>query len=237
MKFFFGCFQFQIKKMKDKKKRKDKKDKKKRKRYRKDLLDGDELDTLLLQKLGATGPSTSSGSSSSANGHPRDRGLHRRRGSPVDDPRPSGGRPGKEGRPKSPRTRSRSPHPDRQRRHQRSRSRDNPEDRQGRRRRDLGSSGGGGRIDVEEEKQRRLREMMDNAKWRDEQRSANVRRYQAEEELEEARARPDGRGAASFIRNELSKAAAASTVERRVQSNKYNIQRTSGSMDENFARR
>jgi len=38
---------------------------------------------------------------------------------------------------------------------------------------------------TDEEKQKRLAEMMDNAKWRDEQRKTNVTRYAAQEKHEE----------------------------------------------------
>ena len=41
----------------------------------------------------------------------------------------------------------------------------------------------------------------------------------------------------SFLRKELSKAAESGSVEKRIKSNKHNIQRGFSSMSENFARR
>ena len=48
---------------------------------------------------------------------------------------------------------------------------------------------------TDEEKQRRLEEMMDNAKWREENRNKNVKRYKEEdkqEEVERSKSRTSG---------------------------------------------
>ena len=76
---------------------------------------------------------------------------------------------------------------------------------------------------------------MSNAKWREEQRSKNVKHYkdmdQKEEEEINQKRDPD------FIRKQLANAASTSSVEKRIQANKHNIQRGVFDMDKNFARR
>jgi len=85
----------------------------------------------------------------------------------------------------------------------------------------------------EAEKARKLAEMMDNANWREEQRANKVKAYRKKEEEDSNLAEHDP----EFLRRELRKAAANSSVESRIKSNKHNIQRGIGAMDSNFARR
>jgi len=85
----------------------------------------------------------------------------------------------------------------------------------------------------EAEKARKLAEMMENANWREEQRANKVKAYRKKEEEDSNLAEHDP----EFLRRELRKAAANSSVESRIKSNKHNIQRGNGVMDSNFARR
>ena len=77
--------------------------------------------------------------------------------------------------------------------------------------------------------------MMENAAWREDQRTKNVNRYKAMDEKEESDLKdnhdPD------FIRKQLERAAASGSVEKRIQANKHHIQRGSQAMDSNFAKR
>jgi len=95
-------------------------------------------------------------------------------------------------------------------------------------------------VDGAAEKARKLQEMMENAKWRDTQRETKVKKYREESEREEAEYKGRGadQGGEAFVRNTLLKAAVdSSSVEKRIQSNKHNIQRGHGSMTENFVKR
>lgn len=85
----------------------------------------------------------------------------------------------------------------------------------------------------EEEKQKRLEEMMGNAKWRDELRVKNVARYKKEEAAENK----DTEYNEDFLRKQMAIATSVGTVESRIKSNINNIQRSKFSMNENFARR
>ena len=85
------------------------------------------------------------------------------------------------------------------------------------------------------DRQKKLQEMMENAKWREEQRTKNVKHYKAMDEKEE-RERVEKHDP-DFIRKQLERAAATGSVEKRIQANKHNIQRGHSSMDSNFARR
>ncbi|CAB3403249.1 unnamed protein product [Caenorhabditis bovis] len=89
---------------------------------------------------------------------------------------------------------------------------------------------------TDEEKAARLKEMQENAKWREEVRARNMNRDQEDdkEELEEL----DKNGyAPSFIRNQMRDACDDMTVEKRLQSNKKGVQRSHGYMDRSFARK
>lgn len=76
---------------------------------------------------------------------------------------------------------------------------------------------------------------MENAQWRETQRTKNVKHYKSMDEKEESELRdnhdPD------FIRKQLERAAASGSVEKRIQANKHHIQRGSQDMDKNFAKR
>ena len=87
----------------------------------------------------------------------------------------------------------------------------------------------------ESERAKKLQEMMENANWREEQRTKKVKSHRLKESEEEA-ARLEKHDP-SFLRKELSKVAESGSVEKRIKSNKHNIQRGFSSMSENFARR
>lgn len=89
---------------------------------------------------------------------------------------------------------------------------------------------------TEKEKEERLREMMKNAEWRDKERETYVRKYHADGKDEEDRHR-EAEFDRNFIHKELHKSAQSETVESRLKSNRNNIQRSSGAMNTNFARR
>jgi len=86
------------------------------------------------------------------------------------------------------------------------------------------------------EKEAKLAEMMNNATWRDEQRTARVTKHREEvgKEEEEAAGREHD---SEFLTRELQRAQGSLTVEGRITANKYKIQRGHGVMDQNFARR
>src|SRR5690348_14836507 len=98
-----------------------------------------------------------------------------------------------------------------------------------------------------EDRERALEEMRSNAHWRDEQRKTNVRRLETEERAEEEERKAveqrrrdsegGGEGAAEFIRPMLSAAAAGGTVEERIRSNVYKIQRGYDTMSSSFVKR
>ena len=85
------------------------------------------------------------------------------------------------------------------------------------------------------ERAKKLQEMMENANWREDQRSSKVKKHRQKESEEEI-ARLEKHDP-SFLRKELSRAAESGSVEKRIKSNKHNIQRGVSSMSENFARR
>jgi len=86
-----------------------------------------------------------------------------------------------------------------------------------------------------EEKQARLAEMMANAEWRDEQRTCRVKRQRASQEREDEEAKREHDP--NFKLRELKRVQDNQTVEGRITTNKYRIQRGHGDMDKNFARR
>ncbi|XP_035776817.1 pre-mRNA-splicing factor CWC25 homolog [Anopheles albimanus] len=89
---------------------------------------------------------------------------------------------------------------------------------------------------TEEELEEKRRAMMDNARWREKDRANNVKRYEAEDHREDAR--HGGRDYdKEFATKQFKRAAASETVESRIRSNRNNIQRSSGAMDSNFAKR
>lgn len=86
----------------------------------------------------------------------------------------------------------------------------------------------------DEDKEKLRQEMMNNAKWREEQRQRNVERYKKNVEREEKERKGN---ASEFIRPMLYKAASSGSVENRVKQKIFTIQRSKGDMDRNFARR
>uniref|UniRef100_A0A8D9FC07 Pre-mRNA-splicing factor CWC25 homolog n=1 Tax=Cacopsylla melanoneura TaxID=428564 RepID=A0A8D9FC07_9HEMI len=88
----------------------------------------------------------------------------------------------------------------------------------------------------EEEKEQKLKEMMDNAKWRDDLREKNIKEYQKEAEKEKEKYN-EKYEKDKFMRKQLSIAAEHSSVESRLRSNINNIQRSSHAMSSPFDRR
>ncbi|KAK5866573.1 hypothetical protein PBY51_020756 [Eleginops maclovinus] len=88
-----------------------------------------------------------------------------------------------------------------------------------------------------EELERKRREMMDQAKQREEDRENNVRRYRKQDEQEKQREQNVKRDRhAGFIHNMKLESAASSSLEDRVKRNIHSIQRTAASLD-NFMKR
>lgn len=88
-----------------------------------------------------------------------------------------------------------------------------------------------------EEMERKRREMMDQAKLREEDRENNVKRYKRQDEKEKHREQNAKREKhAGFIHNMKLESAASSSLEDRVKRNIHSLQRTSASQD-NFMRR
>ncbi|EYC25991.1 hypothetical protein Y032_0011g1499 [Ancylostoma ceylanicum] len=85
---------------------------------------------------------------------------------------------------------------------------------------------------TEEEKQEKLREMMQNAAWRQETRNSNLKRARLVDEKEAEEDTNDK--APTFIRSQLNSAASDLTVEQRLQSNKKSLQRSHGFMEPKF---
>lgn len=85
-----------------------------------------------------------------------------------------------------------------------------------------------------DELERRRAEMMENAKWRDEQRKDRVSRYNAEEHAEAEQEKRKTKDA-KFL--DPIRVPTNSSVEDRIKRNVFSIQRTSAALDKNFARR
>ncbi|CAB4059281.1 unnamed protein product [Lepeophtheirus salmonis] len=85
------------------------------------------------------------------------------------------------------------------------------------------------------EREKKLKEMMENANWRDEKRKENVKR--SIEENKKSTKEYEEYYDPDFIRKQLSKAAESGTVEKRLNANKHHIQKGSDIMNTNFARR
>lgn len=86
---------------------------------------------------------------------------------------------------------------------------------------------------TEEEKERRRKEMMENAAWRDVERTKNVKRYRDKDAKETANQDYDP----DFVHKQLLKSAASSTVESRIKANINSIQRSKNDMNSHFSRR
>lgn len=89
---------------------------------------------------------------------------------------------------------------------------------------------------TDEEKERRRREMMKNAEWRDEERVNNVRRYR-EQDMADSKSQKHKSYDTEFLKKELLKSANSSTIESRIKSNMNNIQRSHSDMNRHFSRR
>lgn len=89
---------------------------------------------------------------------------------------------------------------------------------------------------TQEEIDTRLREMTANASWREKERSEKVQKYRENEKREQEEAKTDFDK--DFLTKQLKKSANSTTsVESRIKSNLNNIQRSSRTMESNFARR
>lgn len=87
-----------------------------------------------------------------------------------------------------------------------------------------------------EELERKRREMMDNAKWREEERANNVQKYKQEEEKERDLDKKDNRDG-KFIHRMKLESASSSSLEDRVKRNIHSIQRTPAALEKNFMKR
>ncbi|NXF14026.1 CWC25 factor, partial [Smithornis capensis] len=87
-----------------------------------------------------------------------------------------------------------------------------------------------------EELERKRQEMMENAKWREEERANNLRRHRQEEELERELEKLDSRDGKFFQRLKL-ESASTSSLEERVKRNIHSLQRTPAALEKNFMQR
>ncbi|KAJ6660545.1 hypothetical protein lerEdw1_017542 [Lerista edwardsae] len=87
-----------------------------------------------------------------------------------------------------------------------------------------------------EELERKRQEMMENAKWREEERANNVSRHRKEEEREQALEKLDNRDG-KFIHHIKLESASTSSLEDRVKRNIHSIQRTAAALEKNFMQR
>lgn len=96
-------------------------------------------------------------------------------------------------------------------------------------------SGYSRKLSAEELEQKR-KEMMENAKWREEERANNVSRHRKEEEQERALEKLDNRDG-KFIHHIKLESASTSSLEDRVKRNIHSIQRTNAALEKNFMQR
>ncbi|XP_030822257.1 pre-mRNA-splicing factor CWC25 homolog isoform X2 [Camarhynchus parvulus] len=87
-----------------------------------------------------------------------------------------------------------------------------------------------------EELERKRQEMMENAKWREEERANNLRKHRKEEELEKELEKLDSRDGKFFHRLKL-ESASTSSLEDRVKRNIHSLQRTPAALEKNFMQR
>ncbi|NXU93919.1 CWC25 factor, partial [Xiphorhynchus elegans] len=87
-----------------------------------------------------------------------------------------------------------------------------------------------------EELERKRQEMMENAKWREEERANNLRKHRKEEELERELEKLDARDGKFFHRLKL-ESASTSSLEDRVKRNIHSLQRTPAALEKNFMQR
>lgn len=92
----------------------------------------------------------------------------------------------------------------------------------------------------EEERNRKIQEMMENANWRETERSKAIKRYKKEDYIEkkfndQKRDQTDFKH--SYISKSFLKMAENSSVESQIKSKKYNVQRSKDSMNSTFCKR
>ncbi|NXD44128.1 CWC25 factor, partial [Copsychus sechellarum] len=87
-----------------------------------------------------------------------------------------------------------------------------------------------------EELEKKRQEMMENAKWREEERANNLRKHRREEELERELEKLDTRDGKFFHRLKL-ESASTSSLEDRVKRNIHSLQRTPAALEKNFMQR
>ncbi|XP_026519043.1 pre-mRNA-splicing factor CWC25 homolog [Terrapene carolina triunguis] len=87
-----------------------------------------------------------------------------------------------------------------------------------------------------EELERKRQEMLENAKWREEERANNVRRHRKEEERERELEKLSSRDG-KFLHHIKLESASTSSVEDRVKRNIHSIQRTPAALEKNFMQR
>ncbi|NXP96443.1 CWC25 factor, partial [Passerina amoena] len=87
-----------------------------------------------------------------------------------------------------------------------------------------------------EELERKRQEMMENAKWREEERANNLRKHRKKEELEKELEKLDSRDGKFFHRLKL-ESASTSSLEDRVKRNIHSLQRTPAALEKNFMQR
>lgn len=87
-----------------------------------------------------------------------------------------------------------------------------------------------------EELERKRQEMMENAKWREEERLNTLKRHAKEDEQEHRLERLDSRSG-KFIHRMKLESASTSSLEDRVKRNIHSLQRTSMALEKNFMRR
>ncbi|XP_008579046.1 PREDICTED: pre-mRNA-splicing factor CWC25 homolog [Galeopterus variegatus] len=78
--------------------------------------------------------------------------------------------------------------------------------------------------------------MMENAKWREEERLNILRRHAKDEEREQRLEKLDSRDG-KFIHRMKLESASTSSLEDRVKRNIYSLQRTSVALEKNFTKR
>uniref|UniRef100_H0WZ84 CWC25 spliceosome associated protein homolog n=1 Tax=Otolemur garnettii TaxID=30611 RepID=H0WZ84_OTOGA len=87
-----------------------------------------------------------------------------------------------------------------------------------------------------EELERKRQEMMENAKWREEERLNTLKRHAKDEEREQRLEKLDSRDG-KFIHRMKLESASTSSLEDRVKRNIYSLQRTSVALEKNFMKR
>ncbi|KAK2503570.1 hypothetical protein MC885_009039 [Smutsia gigantea] len=87
-----------------------------------------------------------------------------------------------------------------------------------------------------EELERKRQEMMENAKWREEERMNILKRHAKDDEREQRLERLDSRDG-KFIHRMKLESASTSSLEDRVKRNIYSLQRTSVALEKNFMKR